>query len=208
MARLALLVTGASGMRLPLHVLDRLTAEKEVERLHLVVSAGARKVLEHEAHELPGPAASLLAVADLDRRQAEKVVEESNEDLASSIASGSNRLQGTVVLPCSGGTLGALATGRADTLIQRAAAVALKEGWPLVLGVRETPLSLIHLENMRRLAYLGAVMLPPMPAFYVGGEDLDRFLDAYALRLLDCLGIESSMGDELRWRGSVPGESP
>src|SRR5690606_7721866 len=92
----------------------------------------------------------------------------------------------------------ALATGAANTLVHRAGAVALKERWPLVLGFRETPLSLVHLENMRRLACAGAVILPPIPAFYVGApagapaeepETLDRFLDAYALRVLDHLGV-------------------
>ena len=100
MARLALLVTGASGMRLPLHVLNRLTAEDEVERLHLVVSSGARKVLEHEAHDLPGSAASLPEVADLDRRHAEKVVEERYADLAPLTASGATPLHGPGVPPC------------------------------------------------------------------------------------------------------------
>ena len=91
------------------------------------------------------------------------------------------------MLPCSAGTLGALATGSARTLVHRAGAVALKERWPLVLGFRETPYSLVHVENMRRLLYAGAVILPPVPAFYIGGEDLGRFLDHYALRILDAL---------------------
>src|SRR6185503_17619061 len=129
-------------------------------------------------------------------------------DLDAPISSGSYRLAGTVVLPCSGSTLGALATGAGTTLVHRAGAVALKERWPLVLGFRETPLSIVHLENLRRLAYGGAVVLPPIPAFYVerpatdaasadaandastaAPETLDRFLDAYALRVLDHLGV-------------------
>src|SRR5262249_45440612 len=75
------------------------------------------------------------------------------------------------------------------TLIHRAGAVALKEGWPLVLGFRETPYSLVHVENMRRLLLAGAAIMPPVPAFYVGGEDLGRFLDHYTLRLLDRFGL-------------------
>ncbi|MGH9464207.1 MAG: flavoprotein, partial [Thermoanaerobaculia bacterium] len=80
-----------------------------------------------------------------------------------------------------------------------AGAVALKERWPLLLGFRETPLSVLHLENLRRLAYAGAILLPPIPAFYVGGESLDRFLDAYALRVMDRLGLVEPGGPGLRW---------
>ena len=105
---------------------------------------------------------------------------------------------GTVVLPASAGTVGALATGVADTLVHRAGAVALKERWPLLLGFRETPLSLVHLENLRALTYAGATVVPPLPAFYLGGEDLERFVDAYCQRLLDHLGLGSE-GPGLRW---------
>jgi 4-hydroxy-3-polyprenylbenzoate decarboxylase len=116
-------------------------------------------------------------------------------DLDAAIASGSYRLAGTAVLPCSAGTLRALATGTARTLIHRAGAVALKEGWPLVLVFRETA-------YMRRLILAGATLLPPVPAFYIGGEDLGSFL---TLRLLDRLGIPSPSGPEeagLRWGGA------
>ena len=77
--------------------------------------------------------------------------------------------------------------------------MALKERWPLVLGFRETPYSLVHVENMRRLIFAGAVILPPVPAFYIGGEDLGRFLDHYALRLLDRFGIAEPGEPGLRW---------
>ena len=176
-----------------------------MDKVHLVVSSGARKVLEHETRDLEPVVDSLVGAAGLAPFQLAKVVEHADDDLGARIASGSYRLDGTVVLPCSGSTLAAVATGRAETLIQRSAAVALKEGWPLVLGVRETPLGVLHIENMRRLAYQGAVLLPPMPAFYVGGEDMGRFLDAYAMRLLDCLGVESSLGGDLRWQGTTRG---
>ncbi|HTQ79500.1 MAG TPA: flavoprotein, partial [Thermoanaerobaculia bacterium] len=122
-----------------------------------------------------------------------------DNELDAPIASGSYRLTGTVILPCSAGTLGALATGSARTLIHRAGSVALKEGWPLVLGFRETPLSLVHIENMRRLLFAGATLLPPVPAFYIGGEDLGRFLDHYALRVLDRFGLSTPGEPGLRW---------
>ncbi|HEX4962302.1 MAG TPA: UbiX family flavin prenyltransferase [Thermoanaerobaculia bacterium] len=197
--RLALLVTGASGMLLPRHVLGRLVAHPEIERIHLVVSAGASQVLRHELGEEKTGAADLLEAAVPDPSMRTKVVIHRDNELDAPIASGSYRLAGTAVLPCSAGTLGSLATGSARTLIHRAGAVALKERWPLVLGFRETPYSLVHVENMRRLILSGAVILPPVPAFYIGGEDLGRFLDHYALRLLDRLGIPEPGAPGLRW---------
>jgi 4-hydroxy-3-polyprenylbenzoate decarboxylase len=198
--RVALLVTGASGMLLPRHFLGRLAGHPEVERVHLVVSAGASQVLRHELGPERTGAADLVEAAALAPEARAKVVIHRDNDLDAPIASGSYRLTGTVVLPCSAGTLGALATGTARTLIHRAGAVALKEGWPLILGFRETPYSLIHIENMRRLLYTGrVVLLPPVPAFYIGGEDLGRFLDHYALRVLDRLGIAEEGEPGLRW---------
>jgi flavin prenyltransferase len=196
---LALLVTGASGMLLPRHVLGRLAAHPEISRIHLVVSAGASQVLRHELGEEKTGAADLAAAAIPDPEARSKVVIHRDNELDAPIASGSYRIAGTAVLPCSAGTLGALATGSARTLVHRAGAVALKERWPLVLGFRETPYSLVHIENMRRLVLAGAVILPPVPAFYIGGEDLGRFLDHYVLRLLDRLGIPEPGEPGLRW---------
>jgi len=197
--RLALLVSGASGMLLPRHVLGLLAAHPEIERIHLVVSAGASQVLRHELGPEKTGGADLVAAAGLGEAERAKVVVHRDNELDAPIASGSYRLTGAVVLPCSAGTLGALATGSARTLVHRAGAVALKERWPLVLGFRETPYSLIHVENMRRLLYAGAVILPPVPAFYIGGEDLGRFLDHYALRILDRFGIAAPGEPGLRW---------
>lgn len=197
--RLALLVSGASGMLLPRHALGRLAAHPAIERVHLVVSAGASQVLRHELGPDKTGAADLLEAAGLSPGQREKIVTHRDNELDAPIASGSYRLTGTLILPCSAGTLGALATGAARTLVHRAGAVALKEGWPLVLGFRETPYSLIHIENMRRLTLAGAVLLPPVPAFYIGGEDLGRFLDHYVLRVLDRFGIPEEGEPGLRW---------
>jgi 4-hydroxy-3-polyprenylbenzoate decarboxylase len=199
MPPLALLVTGASGMLLPRHVLGRLASHPEISRIHLVVSSGASQVLRHELGADRTGAPDLAAAAIPDPEARSKVVIHRDNELDAPIASGSYRLAGTAVLPCSAGTLGALATGSARTLIHRAGAVALKERWPLVLGFRETPYSLVHVENMRRLILAGAVLLPPVPAFYVGGEDLGRFLDHYTLRLLDWLGIPEPGEPGLRW---------
>lgn len=194
----ALLVTGASGMRVALAALRALALHPEVARVHLVVSRGASQVLAHELARDRTGAADLVAAAGLPGAAAERVTIHRDGELDAAIASGSYRLAGTVVAPCSGGTLGALATGSAATLVHRAGAVALKERWPLVLAFRETPLSVVHLENLRRLAWTGAVVLPPIPAFYLGGEDLGRFLEAWALRVLDHLGLDAA-APALRW---------
>ena len=186
-------------MLLPRHVLGRLTLHPEIERIHLVVSAGASQVLRHEMGPEKTGAEDLLAAAVSDPAARTKIVVHRDNEQDAPIASGSYRLTGTAVLPCSAGTLGALASGSARTLIHRAGAVALKERWPLVLGFRETPYSLVHVENMRRLLFAGAVILPPVPAFYIGGDDLGRFLDHYTLRLLDRFGIAEPGEPGLRW---------
>ena len=198
--RVALLVTGASGMQLPRHLLEILAGREEIERVHLVVSAGGSQVLRHELGETKTGGADLVDSCELEPEAAARITVHRDSELDAGIASGSHRLDGTVILPLSSGTLGALATGSARTLIHRVGAVALKERWPLILGFRETPLTVVHLENLRRLAYAGAVILPPLPAFYIGGESFDRFLDHYALRILDRLGIDDPGEGGLRWR--------
>jgi 4-hydroxy-3-polyprenylbenzoate decarboxylase len=197
--RIAVLVSGASGMLLPRHVLGRLVEHPAIEKVHLVVSAGASQVLRHELGPEKTGAADLAEAAVADAGLREKIVTHRDNELDAPIASGSYPLKGAAVLPCSAGTLGALATGSARTLVHRAGAVALKERWPLVLGFRETPYSLIHVENMRRLIFAGAVVMPPVPAFYIGGEDIGRFLDHYTLRLLDRFGIAEPGEPGLRW---------
>lgn len=204
MHRLAVLVTGASGMLLPRHLLGVLARHPGVGRVHLVVSRGAAQVLSHELGRGRTGAEALLDAAGLgpggpDADSRGKIEIHRDSELDAAISSGSYRLDGTIVMPCSASTLGALATGTGSTLVHRAGAVALKEGWPLVLGFRETPLSLLHIENMRRLAHAGAVLLPPIPAFYIGGDDIGRFLDHYTLRVLDRVGLAEIAGGELRW---------
>ena len=198
-ARVALLVTGASGMALPRRFLGVLAALEAVERIHLVVSKGASQVLAHELGRERTGAAELVEAAELDEAARAKVAIHRDNELDAPLSSGSHRLAGTVILPASSGTLGALATGVADTLIHRAGQVALKERWPLLLGFRETPLSLVHLENLRALTYAGATVVPPIPAFYIGGDEMARFLDAYCQRLVDLLGLGPE-GPGLRWR--------
>ena len=197
--RIALLVTGASGMLLPKHFLQHLARLDEVERVHLVVSKGASQVLKHELGEQQTGGSDLLSAAELPAEELEKVILHRDSELDALIASGSYRLTGTAIVPCSASTLGSLATGAGRTLIHRAGDVALKERWPLVLAFRETPLSLVHIENMKRLTLAGATILPPIPAFYVGGDSLERFVEHWCLRVLDRLGLPEEGAPGLRW---------
>ena len=186
-------------MALPKWVLRALARHEDVERIHLVVSRGASQVLHHELGPDRTGAADLVAATELDEPERAKIETNRDNELDAPISSGSYKLDGAAIVPCSAGTLGALATGSATTLVHRAGAVALKEGWPLVIGLRETPLTLIHLENMRRLAYAGASLMPPVPACDIGGEDFDRVLEHYALRVLDRFGLHVEGDPGLRW---------
>jgi 4-hydroxy-3-polyprenylbenzoate decarboxylase len=114
-------------------------------------------------------------------------------DLMASIASGSSRGAGMVICPCSGGTLSAVAHGTSESLIHRAADVYLKERRKLILVPRETPLSLIQLDNMRRCVEAGAVVLPAMPGFYHGVQSVGNLVDFVVARILDQLGVEHSL---------------
>jgi len=198
MSRVALLVTGASGMLLPRRFLARAAALESVERIHLVVSRGASQVLAHELGRERTGAESLVEAAEIPESERGKIEIHRDNELDAPISSGSYRLAGTVILPASAATVGALATGAATTLVHRAGAVALKERWPLLVGFRETPLSLVQIENLRQLAAAGAVIAPPIPAFYLGGESLERFADAYVERLLDALALPTPPPG-LRW---------
>ena len=123
----------------------------------------------------------------------------------SPVASGSNPADAMAICPCSLGTLGAVAAGLADNLIERAADVMLKERRPLVLVPRETPLSAIHLENMLKLARAGAVILPPSPGFYGHPQSIDELVDFVVARILDQLGVSHALGP--RW-GAVGHRPP
>jgi 4-hydroxy-3-polyprenylbenzoate decarboxylase len=108
-----------------------------------------------------------------------------------------------IVVPCSAGTLGAIANGISRDLLQRAADVTLKERRPLVLAFRESPYSLVHIENMRRAALAGAIIAPPSPAFYVASPTVERFLDAYCGRVARLLGLDVP-GESYQWKGRKP----
>ncbi len=123
------------------------------------------------------------------------------EDFRAPMSSGSFRTSGMLVVPCSMRTVSAIAHGTSSNLLERAADVVLKEQRPLVLVPRETPLSVIHLENLLALARMGVRIVPPMPQFYLRPQTADAIIDQMARRALSVLGVEEALPAELRWRG-------
>jgi flavin prenyltransferase len=180
-------ITGATGVIYGVRLLERLR-EAGVET-HLVISRwGARTLI----HETPYSRERVEALASVSYAPA---------DMGAAISSGSFRTDGMIVAPCSAKTLAAIAHGYGDNLIHRAADVVLKERRRLVLAVREAPLSDIHLENMLKLSRMGAVVLPPLPAFYNHPHTIDDLVDHSVSRMLDQFGLETS-GVE-RWAGEM-----
>ena len=184
--RIIVAITGATGVIYGVRLLERLR-EAAVET-HLVISRwGARTLL----HETPYSREQVEALAH--------TVYASN-DMGAAISSGSFATVGMIIAPCSARTLGAIAHGFGDSLIHRAADVVLKERRKLVLAVREAPLNDIHLENMLKLSRMGAVMLPPVPAFYTHPVTIDDVVDQTVARVLDQFGIETTAP---RWDGDM-----
>lgn len=192
--RLIVAVCGASGSIYALTLLRELLA-RPLE-VHVITSPAGRKVLGHELG-YGGSMSELLDSTFGSFRHADAaLLEHDAETLFAPPASGSFKHGGMVVVPCSMKTLAAIATGVADNLITRSADVCLKERRPLILVPRETPFSIIHLENMLRAARAGALILPPAPGFYHRPqtvEDLVRFVVA---RILDHLGISHRLVGE------------
>ena len=187
--RLVVGISGASGAIYGVRALEAL--RKLRVETHLVVTTAAGKTIRLET--------------GLGTREVERLATRSYGigDLTSTLASGSYQTDGMLVVPCSMKTLGGIATGYSDNLLLRAADVALKERRPLVLVVREAPLSLIHLENMVSVTRAGAVVLPAMPAFYHQPKTIDELVDQVVGKALDVLGVENSLLK--RWgRGGRP----
>jgi len=181
--RLVVGISGASGIVYGLRTLDALR-ELGVES-HLVVTKAALLTLASETDLVPE---ALAAKADVNHRLA---------DVGAAVASGSFPALGMIVAPCSVRTMSEIATGVTSTLLTRAADVTLKERRPLVLMVRETPLHLGHLRTLVRLAEMGAVIAPPLPAFYARPDSLEALVDQSVGRALDLFGL--SWGAVRRW---------
>jgi len=199
---LALLISGGSGSVLAARFAVAALQSKAIDALHLVVTGAAGKVLAHEMGSEWGSARGIRDHLAIDDDLRDKIQPYSDSDIAAPIASGSHRLHGVVVLPCSAGMAGSLANGISRGLAQRVADVALKQRWPLLIGIRETPMSTILLENLLRLARAGAHIVPPLPAFYLKPDESTAqrvFVDHYCMRLLDLLALPAE-DSGLRWQ--------
>ena len=189
MSRLAVGITGASGSIYGIRLLEVLRTTTDVE-LHLVISAAGKRTLVEET-DYTVAEVEALAHHHYDVK-----------DIGATLASGSFRTAGMVIAPCSIKTAGAIAACYSDGLIARAADVTLKEGRPLILMVRETPLHLGHLRVLTALAEMGAVVLPPVPAFYHRPKALDDIVNHTVARVLDRLSLPHTLAAE--WPGTTP----
>ncbi|MGE4584889.1 MAG: UbiX family flavin prenyltransferase [Sphaerochaeta sp.] len=189
MKRVLVAMTGASGSMYGMRLVQRLVTQQDVA-VHLVLSDWAKEVMDSEC-----TVHSKAWLADLQQRG---VTVHAHNDLAASPSSGSFRLHAMVIIPCSMGTLGAIAAGLASNLIERAASVCLKERRRLILVARESPLSSIHLQQMLTLSNAGAMIMPPVPAFYTHPSTIEDIVDTTIDRILDAIDLDD--GNAKRWR--------
>ncbi|MFP4974698.1 UbiX family flavin prenyltransferase [Paenibacillus sp. CN-4] len=182
-------ITGASGAVYGFRLTEVMLSMGHT--VHLVVSNAGWRVIKEELG---------LQTSDRDAALAAKfsglqgrLIYHPVADIGASIASGSFRAEAMVIVPCSMGTLSAVASGSSDNLMTRAADVMMKEGRPLVLMPRETPLHSIHLENMLKLSRLGVRLIPAMPAFYYGPKTIEDLVDFLIGKVLDSLGLEHQL---------------
>lgn len=169
-------VTAASGAIYARQLLEQLVASPQVENIALILSTNAEAVAETEGVTLP---------------ESGKITRYANDNLFAAPASGSARWDAMVIVPSSVGTVGRVASGVSQTLIERAADVMLKERRRLVVVVRETPLSLIHLRNMTTLTEAGAIVLPASPSFYSRPTDIEELCNTVTERIVSLLGIDA-----------------
>ena len=182
---LAVAVTGASGAVFGRELLRALEADERVGRVHFVASENSLRVVAEEL-DLSGRSGLLEKLLGA---PAKKIVQHTDSDIGAAIASGSYPCDGMIVLPCSMGTLAAIANGLANSLIARAADVTLKERRPLILCVRETPFNRIHLRNMTLAAEAGATIFPVIPSFYNKPVDSTEMARQFVYRVLAHMGL-------------------
>ena len=199
-------ITGASGSIYAQRTLVHLAASGVVEHINLIMSAAAETVAQVEL-------GINLREADNQKlndwiglpKDSKLIRVQRLDNMAAKPSSGSHPQEGMVVVPCSMGTLGAIASGAGTNLIHRAADVALKEHRKLVLVPRETPYNAIHLENMLRLARAGAHIIPASPGFYHRPRTIEALVDHLVFRILDHLGVPHSQAT--RWQGTTENAS-
>lgn len=211
MRRFIVGVTGASGSVCARSLIGELAKHPDVDRVHVVLSRFSLLTLNTELgisvkNETEGLRALLKSPSGKRRGAGKssssapgKVTLHRPGDMAAAISSGSYPTDGMIVVPCSGGTLASIATGVSSNLIHRAAEVTLKERRPLVLAFRESPINLIHIENMRRATLAGAIIFPLTPAFYNRPDGLEEIATQFTGRILDLLELDHSLGR--RWGG-------
>jgi flavin prenyltransferase len=182
---LTVAITGASGAILAQELVRALEADERVTRVHFVASENSLRVLAEELG-ISGRTNLLERLLDAIPK---KIVQHADADIGAAIASGSHPSNGMIILPCSMGTLAAIALGLADSLIARAADVTLKERRPLILCVRETPFNRIHLRNMTLAAEAGATIFPCIPAYYAKPKNSSEMAKEFAYRVLAHVGL-------------------
>jgi 4-hydroxy-3-polyprenylbenzoate decarboxylase len=194
---IAVAITGASGSAYALRLIETLL--QSGENLYLMISQAAQIVLRMEAGlelpSLPGEIEKILC--DRFNVSSEQLQVFGRQQWMAPVASGSNPPRAMVVCPCTMGALSAIACGASNDLMERAADVVLKERRKLVLVVRETPFSDIHLENMLKLSRTGAVIMPANPGFYHNPQSVEEIIDFMVSRILDQLGVENCLSP--RW---------
>lgn len=190
-------VTGASGAILAQKALALLEADPRVARIHLVVTEAGQRLFAEELGVVSGDLKQLPQ--RLFSRPAPKIEVLPNKDVGASIASGSYAVDSMLIIPCSMGTLATVVAGVSDDLVSRAADVTLKENRKLVLCVRDTPFSRIHLENMLRAQQAGAVVMPAIPSFYHQPQTIDDLVTQYVCRVLAQIALPQEK--MYRWTG-------
>jgi len=183
MKRFIIAITGASGTVYGLRLIEELFKNSE---LIVILSESAIHVMKTETE--------IKSFDEFEKKFSYKNIKIFHEnEISAPSASGSYRTDGMFIVPCSMKTLSAIAHGYANNLITRAADVTIKEGRPLVISPREMPLSVIHLENMLKLAKIGVIIVPPQPAFYHKPEKIDDIVNFVVGKILDCMGVENNL---------------
>lgn len=190
-------VTGASGAAYAQALLRLLDADRRVARVFFIATDAGLRLLSTELSIVAADGKKLPAL--LTGNAAKKIEYLPNKDIGASIASGSAAIDAMVIVPCSAGALGAIASGISNDLLTRAADVCLKERRPLVLCLRETPLNRIHLENMLRVHDAGATVMPAMPAFYYEPKSIADTVEQFCCRVLTQIGLPQK--NQYRWKG-------
>jgi 4-hydroxy-3-polyprenylbenzoate decarboxylase len=188
-------VTGASGAACARELIRGLSGLSQVERVHVILSRFASQSIRAEL-DVGGAGDAELRRA-LAGEPSPRIIFHAPDNMAAPISSGTYPSRGMVIIPCSAGTLGAIASGATRNLIHRAADVTLKERRPLVLALRETPLNRIHIRNLLAVSEAGAVVFPLTPSFYNRPADVAEILEQFTARILDLLGLDHSLGK--RW---------